>query len=60
MSLRTVTDKLDFIIQATALVCALAFGVVYGFSPVWEFVAFGCLIIVCALGYKWTTSQAGE
>ena len=60
MSLRTATDKLHFIIEAVALVCALAFWAVYGFPEVWEFVAFGCVMIVLFVGYKWIGFQSSD
>jgi hypothetical protein len=47
MSLRSLTEKLNGIIEAVALVLVVAVGAIYGFSHLIELSAFLCLVIAC-------------
>jgi len=52
MSLRSVTERLNGVVEAIALIVAVGFWAFYGF-PIWELVAFGCLVLVCIGGFWW-------
>jgi hypothetical protein len=57
MSLRTVTEKIDDIIQVAVLLLTFGIWAAYGFQLIPELAVFGCLVIACIITHWWMTSR---
>jgi hypothetical protein len=57
MSLRSVTDKIDGLIQGLALLLSIGIWAAFGFPFIPEVVGVGCLFIVSLIIYWWMTSR---
>jgi hypothetical protein len=57
MSLQTVTQKIDGLLQGAALLLTVGVWAAFGCPFIPELVAFGCLVITCIVIHRWMTSR---
>jgi hypothetical protein len=57
MSLQTVTNKIDGILQGIALLVAVGMWAALGFPFIPEFAGLACLFVVSVSIYWWTTRR---